>query len=199
MMGNFNLVTVWPDRLNADQFILRDRLEEGRGERTALRLDDRVVTFAELDRRASAYAAALDDAGVGSGDRVLIVANDGVEFPAALFGIMRIGAVVVMLNPGLTLDAMGAVVDNSRAAAAVVDTRFRKHFDSSLKTWSPRVVEPLDTETDVHFRTALTSPDDPAIWLFSGGTTGVPKACVQTHKSLVNTTRLYGQGALGLS
>jgi acyl-coenzyme A synthetase/AMP-(fatty) acid ligase len=47
--------------------------------------------------------------------------------------------------------------------------------------------------------TAETAPDDPAIWLFSGGTTGVPKAVVQTHKSLVNTTRLYGQGSLGLT
>lgn len=38
---------------------------------------------------------------------------------------------------------------------------------------------------------APTHPDDPALWLFSGGTTGTPKAVVQTHRSFANTTRLY--------
>ena len=40
--------------------------------------------------------------------------------------------------------------------------------------------------------------DDAAIWLFSGGTTGHPKGVVQTHRSFVNTTMLYGQGVLGI-
>lgn len=38
---------------------------------------------------------------------------------------------------------------------------------------------------------------DEAIWLFSGGTTGRPKAVLQTHASFVNTTELYGKGAMG--
>jgi benzoate-CoA ligase family protein len=41
--------------------------------------------------------------------------------------------------------------------------------------------------------------DDPAIWLFSGGTSGRPKAVVQTHRSYANTTEKYGKGVLGLT
>ena len=41
--------------------------------------------------------------------------------------------------------------------------------------------------------TAPTRRNDPAIWLFSGGTTGVPKIVVQTHGSFVNTTERYAQ------
>jgi benzoate-CoA ligase family protein len=45
--------------------------------------------------------------------------------------------------------------------------------------------------------TVRTHPDDPAIWLFSGGTTGRPKAVVQTHASFANTTELYAHRAMG--
>jgi benzoate-CoA ligase family protein len=47
------------------------------------------------------------------------------------------------------------------------------------------------------FETFPSHRDDAAIWLFSGGTTGRPKAVVQTHRSFLNTTELYGRGVLG--
>ena len=194
-------MTAWPEKLNADSFFLRTRLEEGRGDDVAIRLDDRTVSYSEIDSLASGYARRLVDAGVVTGDRVLIVLPDGPDFVAALFGILRIGAVVVMLNPGLTTEAMSAIVDSSRAAAVFVHSDHREQYESSVANWSPTVLEVRpDQELDQEWLdTAETGPDDAAIWLFSGGTTGTPKAVVQTHKSLVNTTRLYGQGALGLT
>jgi acyl-coenzyme A synthetase/AMP-(fatty) acid ligase len=42
-----------------------------------------------------------------------------------------------------------------------------------------------------------SQPIDPALWLFSGGTTGAPKIVVQRHRSFINTTRLYAQATLG--
>jgi len=195
------LVTNWPVTLNADAFFLRDRLTEGFGERPALRLDDRVVTYSQVDSMADGFAGRLATAGVAQGDRVLIVMPDSPEFVAALFGIMRLGGVVVMLNPGLTGEAMGAIVDSSKAKAVVLHERHREGFDSSVRGWQPvqLVVTPDLNLSNEPVDTAPTRPDDPAIWLFSGGTTGVPKAVVQTHKSLVNTTRLYGQGSLGMT
>ena len=192
-------VTDWPDALNAYRFFLGDRVTEGSGDRVAIRLDDGEVTYSEVDRLSAGFAAALASAGVGREDRVLLVLPDGPAFVAALFATMSVGAVVVMLNPDLTAEAMGAIAAKANARAAVVDDAYRHHLDASLagsKTVivDPRRVEPGDRSVPV----VATAPDDPAIWLFSGGTTGVPKAVVQTHKSLVNTTRLYGQGALGL-
>lgn len=194
-------MSVWPANLNADDFFLRARLDEGRGDRVALRLDDRPVTYGDVDRRAGALAALLVESGVIRGDRVLIVMPDGLDFVAALFGILRIGAVVVMLNPGLPSESMGATVSRSGARAAVVDQRHREHFNGSLRAEGPIVIEvgPGFDPAASNVETVATRPDDPAIWLFSGGTTGLPKAVVQTHKSLVNTTRLYGQGSLELT
>ena len=52
---------------------------------------------------------------------------------------------------------------------------------------------------DVDIPTFDTAALDPALWIFSGGTTGLPKAVVQTHQSFANTTELYGKGILGLT
>jgi benzoate-CoA ligase family protein len=192
-------VTDWPEGLNAYQFFLGDRLLEGDGDRVAVRTEAGDHTYAEIDRLVAGYGTALAEAGVETGDRVLIVMPDVPGFAAALLAIFRCGAVAVMLNPGLTVDAMRAIVAQSRAGAAVVDGRHREHFDLAADLWSPEVIDPGMIEPNEHEGApAKTAPDDPAIWLFSGGTTGLPKSVVQTHKSLVNTTRLYGQGSLGL-
>lgn len=194
-------MTDWPLVLNASDFFLGDRVAEGRGDRIALRLDHMTVSYRDLDARASGFARLLLEAGVGRGDRVLIVLPDGADYAATLFGIMRIGAVVVMLNPMLGPQALSVAIGQARAAAAVVHEDHVDSFASSTFEDGPVVIEvPYDYDPpQASVDTVETAPDDPAIWLFSGGTTGVPKAAVQTHKSLVNTTRLYGQGTLGLT
>jgi benzoate-CoA ligase family protein len=196
-------VNTWPERLNVDRFLLRDRLEEGRGSATALLLDDRAVTYEEVDRAASALGAMLAELGVGHQDRALIILPDGLAYVAALFGVFRIGAVAIMVNPGLTVEAMAAIVRTSRAAAAIVHVDHLEQFGEATTAagWQPREL-PIDESWEPSgdgIDTFNTAAVDPALWLFSGGTTGAPKAVPQSHRSLANTTRLYGQGALGLT
>ncbi|MFZ0012795.1 MAG: benzoate-CoA ligase family protein [Acidimicrobiia bacterium] len=193
-------MTEWPAVLNAYDFFLGERLVEGGGGDIAVRLDDRDVTYAEVDLLTGGFCAALHNAGVQREGRVLLVMPDGPQFVAALLATFRIGAVAVMVNPGLTPEAMAAIVDKSTATAAIVHPSHRVDFEGAGSRWQPEMVDPthVDVSSDPP-GTVPTGPDDPAIWLFSGGTTGVPKAVVQTHKSLVNTTRRYGQGALGLT
>jgi len=193
-------VSNWPEQLNIDNHFLRERLAEGRGDRVALRLDDRDVTYLEVDRAASGFASLLLEAGVEREDRVLIVMPDGLEFVGALFGTFRIGAVAVMLNPGLTGEAMGAIALQSRAAAVVVDEQHLGHYQNSVGHMIERPVEivahdRLELPHD-EVATVETAASDPALWLFSGGTTGLPKAVVQTHRSYANTTELFGKGSL---
>lgn len=193
-------MTECPETLNADRFFLRDRLEEGRGDRVALRLDHGALTYAEVDRLASRYARRLLDLGVSKGDRVLVIMPDEPDFVASLFGILRIGAVVVMLNPGLTPQAIRSVVQRSKATAAVVHQDYLASYRGAEGEWTPGLVVGHGSGApEVDLESVATSPEDPAVWLFSGGTTGEPKIAVQTHRSLVNTTRLYGQGVLGLT
>jgi benzoate-CoA ligase family protein len=193
-------MTEWPRLLNAFEFFLGSRLAEGRGDRVALRLDEAVVSYADLDRLVAGFEQALEASGVERGDRVLIVMPDTPGFAATLLAVFRMGAVAVMLNPDLASSAMGAIVDSSQAPVAVVDERYRDGFVAAQGEWAPAIVAPSQVVPREHQRpSADTGPEDPAIWLFSGGTTGLPKTVVQTHRSLVNTTRLYGLGSLGLS
>ncbi len=193
------LVTEWPAELNAYRFFLGDRITGGDGGRVALRVGDADLSYLDVDRLVAGYEDALRGSGVGIGDRVLLVLPDSPDYAAALLAAFRMGAVVVMLNPGLMPEALSAIVDLSAAAAAVVHRDHHAHFTSSLGRHHPRLIDPETVRPRDHVtEPAPTRPRDPAIWLFSGGTTGVPKAVAQTHMSLVNTTRRYGQGSLGL-
>ena len=183
-----------PEWLNIAELFVTRRVTEGRGGRVALRLADRQVSYAELDELANRFGNLLRDLGVRQEERVVLALPDSAEYAAALFGILKIGAVAVMVNPALPPDGLAAMVELARARVAIV-------APDSAPPVRHRVViaggdgPQLDCSADLE--TVATHRDDPAIWLFSGGTTGRPKAAVQTHGSFANTTELYAQQAMG--
>jgi benzoate-CoA ligase family protein len=177
----------------ADRFLV-DRLREGRGDRVALRLPGRDLTYEEVDRLANRFGNALLARDVRPEERVILALPDGAEYVGALFGILKVGAVAVMVNPGLAAEGMAAMVGLSRARVAVTDPAV------AVPVEHPVVVGPGDGERldgPDALETVPTHRDDPAIWLFTGGTTGLPKAAVQTHASFANTTRCYAHDAMG--
>jgi benzoate-CoA ligase family protein len=188
-----------PELLNIADWFLGARLREGRDDRTALRLRDATLTYADVDALASRYAAALRGLGVRQEERVMIALPDGADFVGALFGVLKLGAVVVMINPQLPASALAGILDYGRVPAAVVDDGSAELFAAATTGRSdrPQLLRPGDLEADTHIEPVSTHRDDPAIWLFSGGTTGQPKAVVQTHLSFANTTEWYAKRALG--
>ncbi|MPZ74413.1 MAG: benzoate-CoA ligase family protein [Nitriliruptorales bacterium] len=192
-----------PESFNIADYFLVDRLGEGRGGAVALRLDDRTLTYAQVDALASRAGHALRQLGVRQEERVIVALPDGAAFVAALFGVLKIGAVVVMVNPELPIDNLAAIIRYSRARVVVVDRMGRDSMEGAVAE-SGRTPDVLELDPDAPggaetLETVATHRDDPAIWLFSGGTTGRPKAVVQTHRSFANTTELYGKRTLGLT
>ncbi|HEX4634488.1 MAG TPA: benzoate-CoA ligase family protein [Gemmatimonadales bacterium] len=195
-----------PERFNIADYFLGARIAEGVGARPALLTDQGTRTYAEVDRLASRYAHLLREAQVAPEQRVIIALPDGPAFVGALFGILKIGAVVVMVNPQLSLEQIAYFYDYTRATAALVAGASAEAFVAAaadapaLKTVlsvdAPDVERRLEALPDA-IATNSTHRDDPAIWLFSGGTTGQPKAVVQTHRSYANTTECYAKGVLG--
>jgi benzoate-CoA ligase family protein len=197
-----------PLRLNLTAYLLDARIAEGRGDRIAIRAGDRTFSYADVARRSAQVAHVLTADDIRPEERVIIALPDGIDFVAALFGILRRGSVVVMVNPDTTPELLRYFFEYSRASAAFVPADqlalFQRQADglprsprlyavghpqfSARLQSQPGELEPFDAHRD-----------DAAIWLFSGGTTGHPKGVVQTHRSFVNTTLLYGQHVLGIS
>jgi benzoate-CoA ligase family protein len=192
--------------LNIADFFLDARVREGRGDRTALLTDAGRWSYREVQARANRYANVLSSAGVAPEQRVIIALPDGPDYVAALFGVLKIGAVVVMVNPELKSDAVEYFFDYSRAAVALVAAERADAFRAAAgrATHAPALLvvgggdweSRLDAAPET-WRNFPTHRDDAAIWLFSGGTTGRPKAAVQPHRSFVNTAQCYARQVLG--
>jgi benzoate-CoA ligase family protein len=183
-----------PEWLNIAELFLTRHLAEGRGGRVAVRLADSQLTYAGLDSLANRFGNLLRDLGVRQEERVILSLPDSGEYAAALFGILKVGAVAVMVNPALGPDGVAAMVDLARARVAIVSPEAAppvRHRVVVIAGEGPHLDCPAELEA------ARTHRDDPAIWLFSGGTTGRPKAAVQTHGSFANTTELYAKRAMG--
>lgn len=190
-----------PEDFNIADHFLVARLRDGLGPRVALRLDDRSLTYDEVDGLANRAGNALRDEGVRQEERVLIALPDGPAFVATLFGALKIGAVAVPVNPELPVDNLAAIVAYSRAPVAVADPSSAESLRvAAREAGRPLHVLVVDGDApagDGDLDTVSAHRDDPAIWLFSGGTTGRPKAVLQTHRSYANTTELYGKATLG--
>ena len=106
-----------PETFNISDYFLDDRIREGRGDRVALRTPAGDLTYTEVQAMAGRFAHLLEGAGVLPEQRVLLALSDGPEQVAALFGTLKIGAVVVMVNPGLPADSIREFLDYTRAAA----------------------------------------------------------------------------------
>jgi benzoate-CoA ligase family protein len=191
-----------PEQFNIADYFLDARIREGKGDKTAILTDEQALTYHEIQTLANRFGNLLSAAGVEPEQRVIIALPDGPAFVGALFGVLKIGAVVVMVNPHLRQDAIEYFYRYTRAKVAVVHRDTVEPFRAGASSVA-RPTELLcvgdpsfDARLAAQPTTLTTCPthrDDAALWLFSGGTTGHPKAVVQTHTSFANTTECYGK------
>jgi benzoate-CoA ligase family protein len=213
-----------PEALNLADAFLEARVREGRGDAIAIRTADGNTSYAEVSQMAHRFANVLRDLGVDPEQRVIIALPDVPAFAWSLFGTLLHGAVVVMVNPHLQAGEIEYFYGYTRAKVALVHVDDLEVFVQSAENAldlrhilvmgadegeDGRIIG-LAGRAEIRSLDALvaaaapraeaypTHRDDPAIWLFSGGTTGRPKAVVQTHGSFFHTTLRYGQGILGM-
>ncbi len=110
----------FPDRFNLARYLLDARVEEGRGGRPAVHVGDATWSYAQVQALANRAAHALRDLGVTPESRVLLALPDGIEFVAAWFGTLKLGAVFAMANTILPEETYAYYLDYTRAPVAVI-------------------------------------------------------------------------------
>jgi benzoate-CoA ligase family protein len=197
----FNLATHFVDR----------HVAEGRGDRTALLVGSRTVSYASLSRLVNQVGHVLRDAGVRSGQRVLLALSDGEEFVATWYGAQKIGAVTAEVYPFLQPKDYAYYLGYTEAVAVIADAVTLPALRSAgarnlLVTGVPESEllpgeRPLRTLVDAApdtLEAAPTTLDDVGIWKFTTGSTGAPKACVHTLRSPLESFERYAVQVLGL-
>lgn len=203
------MTTTFPERFNLANYYLFDRQAEGLAKKVAVRFGDRSWTYGEVMDKTLRFAALLKEKGVRPGERVLIVLPDVPPFAWVFFGVLAAGCVVTMGNPDVPEKSIDYLADYTRATLIVATPKVAK----TLAGKGVPIVVVADATTgadpdeggDLAGLLAKTSPasvrethrDEPAIWLFTSGSTGEPKANIHSHRDFAFNTEVYAKNTVG--
>ncbi len=203
----------YPRIYNAAVDMIDRHVAEGRAAKAAFIDADGVQTYGELATDCNRMANLLGACGISRETRVALLVHDTRSFPVAFWGAIKAGVVPVALNTLLTTEQYAYILADSRAHALIVSAAilpvvqpllgalpFLRHVfvaDGPASTSARDFGREL-AEQPTAFTSVDTAADETAFWLYSSGSTGMPKGARHVHTSAVETARLYGQGILGI-
>jgi long-chain acyl-CoA synthetase len=162
----------------------------------ALIFEDISYTYKEMYRCISGAAGYLQQLGAGKGDRVSLYMPNRPEWIMFYYAIAKIGAISVCVPGAYKRDEMKEVMMDSRSSILITSEAMQAQIPSLDEM--PEVQQIIVIEHDEAFQAILrgknvetpaiaveTSGDDTAAILYTGGTTGIPKGAMLTHRNLL--------------
>jgi fatty-acyl-CoA synthase len=156
------------------------------------------LTYGGLDRRARGMALALDELGVGLGERVAIVSPNAARFVVAFYGVSAYGRVLVPINFRLNADEIGYIIEHSGATVLLVDPE----QDGALAGVNAKHRVVLDGVADREFFAEAPDGAEPVAWEpdeeatasinYTSGTTARPKGVQITHRNAWLNASIFG-------
>lgn len=186
-----------------------ERLAEERGDADALIVPRggsvARMTFRQLDRDANRLAEGLRGYGLAKGDRVLVMVPSGIDFIALTFALFKIGAVPVLIDPGLgrrnllnciaTAQPRGMIAIPLAHAARVVCSKAFRSVEWNVTVgrrwfWGGATLNGIRHRGGTETPPETVAPDDPAAILFTSGSTGPSKGVLYTHRMFFEQVEL---------
>ena len=205
---------VLPDTFNAAAYFIDRHIEESRSEKVAIECGQESVTYGDLHAAVNRVGNALRNLEVRPEERVLLLLHDTPRFAMSFFGAIKIGAVAVPVNTLLKSADYEYLLNTSRARVAIVNDslypmlaaipknrlRYLKHIVVAGQSPAETLCfDDLLSNSSAQLDAEPTSKDDAAFWLFSSGSTGLPKACVHLQHDMVVAADRYAKGILGMA
>jgi long-chain acyl-CoA synthetase len=160
-------------------------------DRSAAITSEQAMTYAELDGASSRLATLLEREGIGVGDRVGVMLPNIAAAPIAYYGIWRMGAIVVPMNPLMQGREVQFYLSNTGAKALIGTPGFAgaatdgaEGADAKLWLVDDAELARLTGDLPKYGEPVLRGASDTAVVLHTSGTTGTPKGAELTHGSL---------------
>jgi 4-hydroxybenzoate-CoA ligase len=203
----------YPRIYNAAADMVDRNVDAGRAAKAAFIDSLETLTYGELQARCNRTANLLSTYQLPREARVALLLLDTVDFPVVFWGAIKAGVVPVCLNTLLTSEQYAYILGDSRAKVLFISAPllplvqpmlgrldFLKHIFVSGGE-PPAFALSLRGELgfqSTQFAAADTCADETAFWLYSSGSTGMPKGVRHVHTSPMETARLCGQQCLGV-
>lgn len=200
-----------PERFNAADHFVDRNVREGRGDKLAVICEDRQCTYAQIQAGMNRVGNGLRSLGVRMEERVALLLLDTEVYPQAFFGAIKIGAVPICLNTLMRPKDYAYFLEDSRARVLLVDHSLLGVIDG-IRSQSPFLEHvvvvggdagprdlPFDAWVAAHSNAldpAPTTPCDACFWLYSSGSTGLPKGTVHLQHDIVYATETYAKQIL---
>jgi benzoate-CoA ligase family protein len=205
-----------PQSFNVATYFVDRNVLEGRAENIAVECGDERVTYRQLLDRTNRLGNALQTLGLRREERVLLLLLDSPEFLYSFFGAIKIGAVAVPVNTQAKPREYEYILNDCQARVAIVSESLLPQLQAIPRqsVYHLReivVVGNMHGKGDLHrlgdlikaasaeLVAAATTKDDAAFWLYSSGSTGVPKGCVHLHHDMVVSSHHYAHSILGIN
>ncbi len=168
---------------------------------------DQSFSFAELDLRSRQVAHGFVELGLHKGDRVAVLISNRPAFLFVWWALLRIGAVMVPINLKLTGGDIADIIDHTEARAVVLGELFGQSIQMlaprcpGVAHWirvgengaDPSVQGFLERYDDPPDATIPILADDPALILYTSGTTGAPRGVIHTHGDYLLTAESFAR------
>jgi long-chain acyl-CoA synthetase len=170
------------------------------GDRPAIKLDDIVLNYSALDAAAARAAGLLRSKGVEPGDRVGMQLPNVPYFPIVYYGALRLGAVVVPLNPLLKAREVEYHLSDSGSKVMIGWHDFAEPAEAGAEAAGAEaiIVKPGEFEELLGSAEAVEDvaereDEDPAVIIYTSGTTGTPKGATLTNSNLHMGAKVGGE------